>query len=288
MTNNELDQRCANTIRVLTIDAVEKATIGHVGLPLGMADAAHVLWTQFLKHNPRNPDWPDRDRFVLSAGHGSMLLYSLLYLTGYDLSLDEIKRFRQWDSLTPGHPECQLTPGVETTTGPLGQGIANAVGMAIAEAFLASKFNRPGHEIINHYTYVIVSDGDLMEGVSHEAASLAAHMKLGKLIFLYDDNQVTIDGSTDLTFTEDPLKRFEAYNWHVQAVDGHNNQAVAAAIKAAQAVTDQPSIIACKTIIGYGSPKMAGTAAAHGGPMGAEEAFLCRMMYWLRIAGRRI
>jgi transketolase len=279
MTNNELDQRCANTIRVLTIDAVEKATIGHVGLPLGMADAAHVLWTQFLKHNPRNPDWPDRDRFVLSAGHGSMLLYSLLYLTGYDLSLDEIKRFRQWDSLTPGHPECQLTPGVETTTGPLGQGIANAVGMAIAEAFLASKFNRPGHEIINHYTYVIVSDGDLMEGVSHEAASLAAHMKLGKLIFLYDDNQVTIDGSTDLTFTEDPLKRFEAYNWHVQAVDGHNNQAVAAAIKAAQAVTDQPSIIACKTIIGYGSPKMAGTAAAHGGPMGAEEARLTKEGY---------
>ena len=279
MPNNDLAKQCANTIRVLTIDAIEKAAIGHLGLSLGMADVATVLWTQFLNHNPGNPDWANRDRFILSAGHGSMLLYALLYLSGYDLSLDEIKRFRQWDSLTPGHPEVHVTPGVETTTGPLGQGAANAVGMAIAEAYLAATFNRPDHEIVDHYTYALVSDGDLMEGISHEAASLAGHMKLGKLIFLYDDNRISIDGSTDLTYTEDRLKRFEAYDWHTQQVDGHDNDAVARAIEAAQAVTDQPSIIACQTTIGYGSPNLAGTAKAHGGPMGAEEARLTRQAY---------
>ena len=279
MTDHTLDELCVNTIRTLAIDAVQKANSGHPGMPMGMADAAYVLWTQFLRHNPHNPDWPDRDRFVLSAGHGSMLLYGLLHLTGYDLSLAELQRFRQWDSLTPGHPEYQLTPGVETTTGPLGQGFANAVGMAITEAFLAATFNRPEHEIVNHYTYAIVSDGDLMEGVSHEAASLAGHMKLGKIIFLYDDNHISIDGSTDLAFTEDRLKRFEAYHWHVQQVDGHDRAAVTASIKAAQAVKDQPSFIACRTHIAYGSPNKVDTAEAHGTPLGADEVRLTKQAY---------
>ncbi|MBN1221129.1 MAG: transketolase [Anaerolineae bacterium] len=279
MSNPELDQLCVNTIRTLAIDGVQKANAGHPGMPMGMADVAYVLWTQFLRHNPGNPDWFNRDRFVLSAGHGSMLLYALLHLTGYDLPLEELKSFRQWDSKTPGHPEYGLTAGVETTTGPLGQGFANGVGMAIAEAFLAATFNRPGHEIVNHYVYAIVSDGDLMEGVSHEAASLAGHMKLGKIIYLYDDNHISIDGSTDLAFTEDRMKRFEAYGWHTQQIDGHDRAAVAAAIKSAQVVSDKPSIIACRTIIGYGSPNKANTAGVHGAPLGVEEVRLTKEAY---------
>ncbi len=277
--DTSLDQLCVNTIRTLAIDGVQKANSGHPGMPMGMADAAYVLWTQFLKHNPQNPDWPDRDRFVLSAGHGSMLLYSLLHLTGYDLPLEQLKRFRQWGSLTPGHPEYGLTPGVETTSGPLGQGFANGVGMAIAEAFLAATFNRPGHEIINHYTYAIAGDGDLMEGVSHEAASMAGHMKLGKLIYLYDDNHISIDGSTDLAFTEDRMKRFEAYGWHTQQIDGHDRATVAAAIRAAQSVTNKPSIIACRTTIGFGSPNKANTGEVHGSPLGPEEVRLTKQVY---------
>jgi transketolase len=277
--NTTLDQLCVNTIRTLAIDGVQKANSGHPGLPMGMADAAYVLWTQFLRHNPKNPDWPNRDRFVLSAGHGSMLLYSLLHLTGYDLPLEELKHFRQWGSKTPGHPEVGLTPGVETTTGPLGQGFANGVGMAIAEAFLAETFNRPGHTLVDHYTYAIVSDGDLMEGVSHEAASMAGHMKLGKMIYLYDDNHISIDGSTQLAFTEDRMKRFDAYGWHTQQIDGHDRAAIAEAIKAAQAVTDRPSIIACRTHIGYGSPNKVDTAGVHGSPLGAEEVRLTKEAY---------
>ncbi len=279
MTDTNLDQLCVDTIRTLSIDGVQKANSGHPGMPMGMADAAYVLWTQFLRHNPKNPDWPDRDRFVLSAGHGSMLLYSLLHLTGYDLPLEQLKQFRQWDSLTPGHPEYGLTPGVETTTGPLGQGFANGVGMAIAEAFLAATFNRPGYEIVNHYVYGIVSDGDLMEGVSHEAASLAGHMKLGKIIYLYDDNHISIDGSTDLAFTEDRMKRFEAYGWHTQQIDGHDRAAVVEAIKTARAVTAKPSIIACRTTIGYGSPNKANTAGVHGSPLGEDEVKLTKETY---------
>lgn len=279
MINSSFDQLCVNTIRTLAIDGVQKANSGHPGMPMGMAEVAYVLWTQFLRHNPKDPDWSNRDRFVLSAGHGSMLLYSLLHLTGYDLPLEQLKLFRQWGSLTPGHPEYGLTPGVETTTGPLGQGFANGVGMAIAEAFLAATFNRPGFELVNHYTYAIVSDGDLMEGVSHETASLAGHMKLGKIIYLYDDNHISIDGSTDLAFTEDRMKRFEAYNWHTQQIDGNDREAVAAAIKAAQAVTDKPSIIACRTIIGYGSPNKANTAKAHGEALGVDEVKLTKQAY---------
>ncbi|RME75396.1 MAG: transketolase [Chloroflexi bacterium] len=279
MADTSLDQLCVNTIRTLAIDGVQKANSGHPGMPMGAADMAYVLWTQFLRHNPKNPDWPNRDRFILSAGHGSMLLYSLLHLTGYDLPLEQLKQFRQWGSLTPGHPEYGLTPGVETTTGPLGQGFATGVGMAMAEAFLAATFNRPGFELVNHYTYAIVSDGDLMEGVSHEAASLAGHLKLGKLIYLYDDNHISIDGSTDLAFTEDRMKRFEAYGWHVQQVDGFDREAIAQAIKAAQAVTDKPSIIACRTIIGYGSPNKANTAGVHGAPLGEEEVRLTKQAY---------
>lgn len=276
MTNQPLEQLYVNTIRMLAIDGVQKANSGHPGMPMGMADGAFVVWTQFLRHNPRNPHWFNRDRFVLSAGHGSMLLYSLLHLTGYDVSLDDLKHFRQWGSITPGHPEVGLTPGVETTTGPLGQGFANGVGFAIAEAFLAATFNRDGFDVVDHYVYGIVSDGDLMEGVSHEAASLAGHLQLGKIIYLYDDNHISIDGSTDLAFTEDRMARFRAYGWHVQAVDGHDRAEIAAAIKAAQAVTDQPSIIACRTHIGYGSPNKQDTAGVHGSPLGAEEIALTK------------
>lgn len=279
MTNSKLEQLCVNTIRTLAIDAVQKANSGHPGMPMGMADAAYVLWTQFLRHNPKNPDWFNRDRFVLSAGHGSMLLYSLLHLTGYDLPLEQLKQFRQWDSQTPGHPEYGLTPGVETTTGPLGQGFANGVGMAIAEAFLAATFNRPNHKIVNHYTYAIVSDGDLMEGVSHEAASLAGHLKLGKIIYLYDDNHISIDGPTELAFTEDRMQRFEAYGWHTQQIDGHDRAAVAKAIKAAQTVADKPSIIACRTTIGFGSPNKANTAEVHGSPLGEDEVRRTKEVY---------
>lgn len=279
MTTTDLDKLCVNTIRTLSIDGVQKANSGHPGMPMGMADVAYVLWSKYLKHNPKNPDWIDRDRFILSAGHGSMLLYSLLHLTGYELSMDDIKNFRQWGSKTPGHPEYGHTKGVETTTGPLGQGFGNGVGMAIAERFLAANFNQPDTEVINHYTYAIVSDGDLMEGVSQEAASLAGHLKLGKLIYLYDDNEITIDGSTDLAFTEDVLKRFEAYGWHVSRIDGHNHDEIAKAIEAAQKVTDKPSIISCKTKIGFGSPNKEGTAASHGSPLGDDEIALTKKNY---------
>jgi transketolase len=275
-TSKQLDQLSVNTIRTLAMDAVQKANSGHPGLPMGTADLAYVLWTQFLRHNPSNPSWPNRDRFVLSGGHGSMLLYSLLHLTGYDLPLDELMSFRQWGSRTPGHPEYGLTPGVETTTGPLGQGFANGVGMAIAERFLAETFNRPAYPIMDHYIYAIVTDGDLMEGVSHEAASLAGHLGLGKLIYFYDDNHISIDGPTELAFTEDRCARFEAYGWHVQEIDGHDREAVAQAIRAAQAETRRPSFIACHTHIAYGSPNKQDTAAAHGSPLGEEEVRLTK------------
>lgn len=270
-TVTDLDRLCANVIRGLAIDAVEQAASGHPGMPMGMADAAYVLWTRFLRHNPRDPHWPDRDRFILSAGHGSMLLYALLHLTGYDLPLDELKRFRQWGSKTPGHPEVHHTPGVEVTTGPLGQGFAMGVGMALAARHLAARYNRPGFPVVDHFIYAIVSDGDLMEGISHEAASLAGHLRLGNLIYLYDDNKISIDGPTDLAFTEDVPARFAAYGWHVQQVDGHDMAAVAAAIVAAQQ-DPRPSLICCRTTIGYGAPTKAGTAKAHGEPLGAQEA----------------
>src|SRR5258705_2030017 len=245
--NPELDQLSINTIRALTIDAVQKAKSGHPGLPLGAAPMAYVLWTKFMRYNPRNPKWENRDRFLLSAGHGSMLLYSLLYMAGYDLSLDEIKHFRQWGSKTPGHPEYGLTPGVEGSTGPLGQGFGNGVGMAIAERFLAATYNRPRHPLFDHYTYAIVSDGDLMEGVAAEAASLAGHLQLGKLIYLYDDNDISLDGPTSLAFTEDRLKRFDAYGWHTQRVeDGNDLLAIELAIRAAQAETTRPSLISLR------------------------------------------
>jgi transketolase len=271
-----LDQLCINTIRTLAMDAVQKANSGHPGLPMGMADVAYVLWTRFLRHNPANPDWPNRDRFLLSAGHGSMLLYGLLHLTGYDLPLEELESFRQWDSRTPGHPEYGLTPGVETTTGPLGQGFANGVGMAIAERFLAATFNRPGFPIFDHYTYAIVSDGDLMEGVSHEAASLAGHLGLDKLIYLYDDNEISIEGSTDITFTEDVPARFRAYGWYVQEVDGYDLDGIEAAIRAAREEAERPALIVCHTHIAYGSPNKQDTAGAHGAPLGKEEVALTK------------
>jgi transketolase len=266
----ELDQLCINTIRALTIDAVQKANSGHPGLPLGAAPMAYALWTRFMRYNPRNPKWENRDRFLLSAGHGCMLLYSLLYLTGYDLSLDDIKSFRQWGSKTPGHPEYGLTPGIEITTGPLGQGFANGVGMAMGAAHLAAKFNQQDFPLIDHYVYAIVSDGDLMEGVAAEAASLAGHLKLGRLIYLYDDNHVTIEGFTDLAFSENVPKRFEAYGWHTSTVaDGNDLAAIEAAILDAQSVGDRPSLISVKTIIGYGMPT-AGTRKAHSDPPGEE------------------
>jgi len=275
--DTKLDELCINTIRMLSVDGVEKAKSGHPGMPMGAAAMAYVLWTRFLRHNPLNPNWPDRDRFVLSAGHGSMLLYSLLHLTGYELPLEEIKHFRQWNSKTPGHPEYGLTPGVETTTGPLGQGFANGVGMAIAERYLAAHFNRPGYEIVNHYTYGIVSDGDLMEGVSHEAASLAGHLGLGKLIYFYDDNHISIEGSTDLTFTENRTGRFVAYGWHVQRVtNGNNLKALEQALSEAQKETQRPSLIAVRTNIGYGSPNKQDTAKAHGEPLGEGEIKLTK------------
>src|SRR5213083_917433 len=265
-----IDQLSINTIRTLSLDAVQKANSGHPGLPLGMAPAAYVLWTKFLRHNPKNPKWFNRDRFLLSAGHGSMLIYSLLHLTGYDLSLDELKRFRQLHSKTPGHPENILTPGVEITTGPLGQGFANGVGMGMAQAHLAAKFNQKDFSVIDHYVYAIVSDGDLMEGVASEAASLAGHLKLGKLIYLYDDNHVTIEGFTSLAFSEDVPKRFEAYGWHTSTVeDGNDVAVIEAAIRDAQAVADRPSLISVKTTIGYGMPT-AGTRKAHSDPPGED------------------
>lgn len=272
MSNSELDQLCLNTIRFLAADAIQKANSGHPGLPMGAAGMAYTLWARFLKHNPANPHWPDRDRFVLSGGHGSMLLYALLHLTGYDLSLADLQSFRQWQSRTPGHPESHLTPGVETTTGPLGQGLSNAVGMAMAEAHLAARFNRAGHEIVNHRTYVLASDGDLMEGVASEACSLAGHLHLGKLIVLYDDNQISLAGTTSLAYTEDAALRFAAYNWHVQRVsDGNDLGALDRAIRNAQEVVDQPSLILVRTIIGYGAPHKQNTFEAHGSPLGPDE-----------------
>jgi transketolase len=269
-TTPELDLLCINTIRALALDAVQKAESGHPGLPLGAAPMAYVLWTRFLRHNPKNPKWENRDRFLLSAGHGSMLIYSLLHLTGYELSLDEIKNFRQWGSKTPGHPENILTPGVEITTGPLGQGFANGVGMAMASAHLAAKFNQKDFPVIDHNIYAIVSDGDLMEGVASEAASLAGHLKLGKLIYLYDDNRVTIEGFTDLAFSEDVPKRFQAYGWHTTTVaDGNDLEAIDAAIREAQSISTQPSLISVKTTIGFGMPS-AGTRKAHSDAPGEE------------------
>ncbi|QQS46876.1 MAG: transketolase [Acidobacteriota bacterium] len=272
-----LDQLCVNTIRTLAMDGVQKANSGHPGMPMGMAPAAYVVWTRCMRHNPGNPKWENRDRFVLSAGHGSMLLYSLLYLTGYkDFPLDQLKQFRQWGSLTPGHPESELSQAIETTTGPLGQGFANGVGMAIGAEYLAASFNRPGHDLFDYYIYAIVSDGDLMEGVASEAASMAGHLKLGRLIYLYDDNEISIDGSTKIAFTEDRAKRFEAYGWHVQTVtDANDLDAIEQAIRAAQA-DPRPSIICVKSVIGYGSPNRAGTAKAHGEPLGVDEVRLTR------------
>ncbi len=264
----ELHRRCANTIKGLAMDAVEAAGSGHPGMPMGMADAAIVLWTRFLRFDPADPDWPDRDRFVLSAGHGSMLQYALLHLSGYDLSLDDLKQFRQWHSKTPGHPEHGDTPGVEVTTGPLGQGVANAVGMAMAERLLRETF---GTELCDHRTFGICSDGDFMEGISSEAASLAGHLGLGRLVLLYDDNGISIEGSTELAFTEDVPARLAAMGWHVQKVDGHDPDAVATAIEAALAVTDQPSLVATRTVIGQGSPSYEGTERTHGAALGAEE-----------------
>ncbi|MFK7801985.1 MAG: transketolase [Anaerolineae bacterium] len=274
--NSNLPQLSANTIRFLAADAVQAANSGHPGMPMGMADAAIVLYKNFMRHNPTDTSWANRDRFILSAGHGSMLLYSLLHLTGYSLSLDEIKNFRQWGSKTPGHPENTHTDGIETTTGPLGAGISNSVGFALAEAWLAGKYNKPGFDVVDHHTYVICSDGDLQEGISHEACALAGHLGLGKLIVLWDDNGIQIDGSTDLAFGEDVLKRFEAYGWDTNRVDGHDMSAVDAAISAAKGVTDKPTIISCKTIIGKGSPNKQGTASSHGSPLGEDEIKLTK------------
>jgi transketolase len=277
MPDQSMNLRAINAIRFLAIDGVEKANAGHPGLPMGAAPMAFTLWTQFLKHNPSDPLWPNRDRFVLSAGHGSMLLYALLYLTGYDLPLSELERFRQLGSKTPGHPEYGLTAGVETTTGPLGQGFAMAVGMAMAERHLAARYNRPGHELVDHYTYAIVSDGDLMEGLSGEAASMAGHLGLGKIIFLYDDNHISIEGQTEITFTEDVLKRFDAYGWHTQRVtNGTDVDAIAAAIRQAQQATDRPSLIAVRTHLAEGSPNKHDSPSAHGSPLGPEEVRLTR------------
>jgi len=268
-----IDELCVDTIRTLAIDAVQKANSGHPGLPLGAAPMAYVLWQRHLKHNPRDPAWPDRDRFVLSAGHGCMLWYCLLYLTGYDLQMDDLKAFRQWGSRTPGHPEYRLTPGIEATTGPLGQGTANAVGMAIAERFLSSRFNRPGQEIVNHRTFALVSDGDLMEGISNEASSLAGHLGLHKLTFLYDSNHVSLDGPTAMAFTEDVGRRYEALGWQVLHVEDGNTDldAIDEALRQAGQETRRPTLIVVRTTIGYGSPHKAGTSEAHGSPLGAEE-----------------
>ena len=267
---SDLDALCINTIRMLAVDTVQKAESGHPGMPMGAATVAYVLWTRHLRHSPRHPSWPDRDRFVLSAGHASALLYSLLHLTGYDLTLDDLQHFRQWDSRTPGHPERGCAPGVEVSTGPLGQGLGNALGLAMAERWLAATFNRPDHDIVDHHTYVLASDGDMMEGISSEAASLAGTFRLGRLIVVYDANQVTLSGTTDVTFTEDVGARFEACSWHVQRIDGMDVEAVDAALRSARA-DERPSLIVARTHIGYGSPKKQDTFAAHGEPLGKDE-----------------
>jgi transketolase len=278
LTTDQLDQLCINTIRFLAVDGVQKANSGHPGMPMGMAAIAYTLWTRHLRFNPKNPKWANRDRFILSNGHGSMLLYSLLYLAGYELSLEQLKQFRQWGSLTAGHPEYGLAPGVEVTTGPLGQGFANGVGMGIAEAFLAATFNRPDYAIMDHYTYVFAGDGCMEEGISHEAASLAGHLQLGKLIYFYDDNEISIDGNTNITFTENVNQRFEAYGWHVQDVPNASAdiEAIDRAIRVAQSVKDRPSLIVCHTHIGYGSPNRQDTAKAHGNPLGKDEIKLTK------------
>jgi transketolase len=279
-TKTDIDTLSIDTIRMLSIDAVQKANSGHPGMPLGAAPLTYALWDRFLRHSPSNPHWPDRDRFVLSAGHASMLLYSMLYLTGYGLTLDDIKQFRQWGSRTPGHPEYGHTTGIETTTGPLGQGFGNAVGFAMAAKHLAGVYNRPGHEIVTHRTYVLCSDGDMMEGISHEAASLAGHLGLGQLIAFYDSNNVTLDGPAGYSFGDNTGERFEAYGWHVQRLeDGMDADAVSRAIEAAQAVTDKPSLIICRTVIGYGSPNKEGKSSAHGSPLGADEVKLVKKFY---------
>ena len=276
LSGDDLDQLAVNTIRGLAMDGVQKANSGHPGMPMGMADAAFVLWTRFLRHSPSDPRWPDRDRFVLSAGHGSMLLYSLLHLFGYGLSLADLMQFRQWESPTPGHPEYWCTAGVETTTGPLGQGFANGVGLALGERMLADAFNREGEPIVNHYTYAIVSDGDLMEGLSHEAASLAGHLGLGRIIYLYDDNHITIEGDTKLAFSEDVARRFAGYGWHAPTIDGHDRAAVAQAVEEARREGERPSIIICRTHIAKGSPHKQDTADAHGAPLGEDEVRLTK------------
>jgi transketolase len=273
----KIDELCINTIRFLAVDAIQKANSGHPGMPMGDAAMAYVLWDRFLKHNPKNPKWFNRDRFVLSAGHGSMLLYSLLYLTGYPLSLKEIKKFRQWGSKTPGHPEYDPETGVETTTGPLGQGFGMGVGMAMAERFLREYFNRPGFPVIDYYVYAICSDGDIMEGISSEAASIAGHFKLGKIIYLYSDNRITIEGSTELSFSEDVARRFKAYGWHVQKVNGYNLKEIADAIRQAKKEKDKPSLIIARTHIAFGSPNKQDTAESHGAPLGEEEVRLTKL-----------
>ena len=277
MAKKEIDDLCINAIRFLAVDAVQRTNSGHPGTPMGAAPMAYVLWDRFLRHNPADPKWPDRDRFVLSPGHASALLYALLHLNGYDLPLEELKRFRQWGSRTPGHPEYGLTPGVEMTTGPLGQGFAHGVGMALAERWLADHYNRPGHEIVDHYTYAIVSDGDLQEGVASEAASLAGTLRLGKLVYLYDDNDISIEGNTDIAFVENVAQRFQAYGWHVIGpIDGMDVKSLDSAIGMARREQSRPSLIICRTIIGYGSPNKAGTASAHGEPLGEEEVGLAK------------
>ncbi len=276
-----LDQVVVDTLRTLAMDAVQRANSGHPGMPMGAADMAAELWLHHLVVDPSAPDFVDRDRFILSAGHGSMLLYGLLHLAGFDLPLDELKRFRQLHSKTPGHPEVGVTAGVETTTGPLGQGFANATGMAMAEAFLAARFNRPGFAVVDHMVYGICSDGDLQEGISHEAASLAGHLGLGKIVFLYDDNHISIDGDTALSFSEDVPKRFESYGWHVQSVDGHDRAAVGAALAAARAESGRPSLVCCRTHIGHGSPNKQDKASSHGSPLGDSEIALTKQaMGW--------
>ncbi|MBN1780675.1 transketolase [bacterium] len=267
----QIDQLAANTIRFLAADGVQKANSGHPGMPMGMADCAYVLWTKFLRYNPKDTEWMNRDRFVLSAGHGSMLIYAMLHLAGYDISLDDLKQFRQWESKTPGHPEFGHVPGVETTTGPLGQGFSNGVGMALAMKILAARFNTPDAAIFDHHVYAIVSDGDLMEGISSEAASIAGHLGLGNLIYLYDDNAITIEGKTHLSFSEDVAKRFEAYGWHTIRIDGHDHEAIGKAIQAGIDEMERPTLICAKTTIGFGSPNMAGTSEVHGAPLGEEE-----------------
>jgi transketolase len=271
MPKTDLDQRCINALRVLAMDGVQKANSGHPGMPMGMADVAYTLWSRHLRHNPQNPRWPNRDRFILSAGHGSMLLYSLLHLTGYRITLDDLKQFRQWGSKTAGHPEYDISLGIETTTGPLGQGFGNGVGMAIAARHMAARFNRQGFCLIDHWIYAIVSDGDLMEGVTQEAASLAGHLGLDNIIYFYDDNKISIEGSTSLAFTEDVPARFRADGWHVQEIDGHDMDAIDAAIRAAKAAKGQPHLIACHTHIAYGSPNLHDSAEAHGAPLGEAE-----------------